>query len=143
MPFVLLNNVYLLIMRSSLLAACLLAFCAVCLFQQCEYENIEDNYPPPPTSPCDSATISYMADIEPIIVQSCAISGCHASGGPQSELTTYDQVKFYVDNGLFKSWVIDRYPMLCLLEHRLLMRNFKKLAHGLTKEHVKTKSVSL
>ena len=110
MRFGLLNNVYLFVMRSSLLAASLLAFCAVCLFQQCEYENIEDNYPPPPTSPCDSATISYMADIEPIIVQSCAISGCHASGGPQSELTTYDQVKFYVDNGLFKSWVIDQVP---------------------------------
>jgi len=111
MPFVLLNNVYLFIMRSSLLAACLLAFCAVCLFQQCEYENIEDNYPPPPPpSSCDSATISYMADIEPIIVQSCAINGCHASGGPQAELTTYDQVKFYVDNGLFKSWVIDQVP---------------------------------
>jgi hypothetical protein len=110
MPFVLLNNVYLIVMRSSLLAACLLAFCAVCLFQQCEYENIEDNYPPPPTSPCDSATVSYMSDIRPIIFQSCAINGCHASGGPQSELTTYEQVKFYVDNGLFKSWVIDQVP---------------------------------
>ena len=110
MRFVLLNNVYLFIMRSSLLAACLLAFCAVCLFQQCEYENIEDNYPPPTTTPCDSATVSYMSDIRPIIFQSCAINGCHASGGPQSELTTYEQVKFYVDNGLFKSWVIDQVP---------------------------------
>ena len=110
MRFVLLNNVYLFAMRSSLLTTILIAGCTICLFQQCEYENIEDNYLPPPTSPCDSASVSYMSDIRPIIFQSCAISGCHASGGPQAELTTYEQVKFYVDNGLFKSWVIDQVP---------------------------------
>ena len=33
--------------------------------------------------------------------------------------------------------------MRCLSELRLPLRNFKKLAHGLTKEHVKTKSVSV
>ena len=97
-------------MRSYLTTAGLLLICAICFFLQCEYENIEENYPPPPTSPCDSATVSYMSDIRPIIFQSCAISGCHANGGPQAELSTYEQVKFYVDNGLFKSWVIDQVP---------------------------------
>ena len=98
-------------MRPHSLVFCLFAGFVMLTLQQCEYENIEERYPPPPPpSSCDSATVFYKADIEPIIDASCAISGCHNQGGPQPALLNYQQVKFYVDNGLFESWVIDQIP---------------------------------
>jgi ribosomal protein S16 len=52
------------------------------------------------TNDCDTANW-YSGKIEPIINTNCAISGCHdASSG--MDMSTYDALKVYVDNGMLK-----------------------------------------
>ena len=58
-------------------------------------EGIPPPPPSPPPSSCSSVPAKFSADVNPIIQNSCAISGCHGSGssnGPGS-LLTFDQIK--------------------------------------------------
>ncbi|HET6768383.1 MAG TPA: hypothetical protein VFH08_13325 [Chitinophagaceae bacterium] len=53
--------------------------------------------PPPPPSPssCSSTSAKFSADVNPIIQNSCAISGCHGNGsgnGPGA-LVTFEQIR--------------------------------------------------
>jgi len=51
--------------------------------------------PQPPPSTCSSVSAKFSADVNPIIQNNCAISGCHGSGsnnGP-GPLLTFDQIK--------------------------------------------------
>jgi hypothetical protein len=51
--------------------------------------------PPPPPSSCSTISAKFSADVNPIIQNSCAISGCHGNGsgnGP-GPLVTFDQIK--------------------------------------------------
>lgn len=60
------------------------------------------------SSDCDK--ITYSKDIDPIIKNSCAITGCHVSNGPYPDLTTFQGVKESADNGDLKKRMIDGNP---------------------------------
>lgn len=52
---------------------------------------------------CDTANW-YTGKVEPIIISKCAsTSGCHGAGGLSIDFTTYDGVKYTVDQGTFAS----------------------------------------
>jgi hypothetical protein len=57
---------------------------------------------------CDK--ITYSKDIEPIITNSCALTGCHIPNGTGSDFTTFDGVKEAADNGSLKKRMIDGNP---------------------------------
>jgi hypothetical protein len=48
----------------------------------CEYEFVEPEYIPPPTD-----SISFATDIMPIFNNSCNMSGCHATGAKEPDLS--------------------------------------------------------
>ena len=48
-------------------------------------------------------TMSFASDITPIFTSSCALSGCHASGGHAPDLTTANAYKSLTDGGYFKA----------------------------------------
>jgi hypothetical protein len=49
---------------------------------------------------CDTTTVTYSNTIHPIILNYCAISGCHTAGGTgNGDFDTYAGVKTKVDNG--------------------------------------------
>lgn len=100
-------------------------FSVLCCFAACEYDKEEDETTTTtggsdpnnvntdtsssnggPVAFCDTAKLSYTADILPIINGNCATTGCHA-GDPS--YTTYSAFKVKVDNGtLRKEVVIDK-----------------------------------
>jgi hypothetical protein len=56
---------------------------------------------------CQVDAVSYSMDIEPIINNSCATSGCHVQGGSGNGIfDAYAGVKAKVDNGSFRQRVI-------------------------------------
>lgn len=74
----------------------ILALAAVAASSSCYKDNKEDMYPV--TATCDTTTVSYAANIQPIISNSCTTSGCHdatASGG--FDMRTYAGVKAVAD----------------------------------------------
>jgi hypothetical protein len=81
-------------------AALLLPACTLLVLatnSSCYKDNKQDLYP---AGACDTGTVTWTADIQPIINNSCTLSGCHdatASGG--YNLTTYSGVKTIADNG--------------------------------------------
>lgn len=80
---------------------------------------------------CDTTNVSFNADINPIIQNSCAIVGCHIQGGSGNGLfENYDQIKSKVDNGSFSQRVIIQQDMPpsnplsdCQIEHLLQWLN--------------------
>jgi hypothetical protein len=47
----------------------------------CYNDKADKLYPLPASTTCDTTTISYKTDVQPIINSYCAISGCHNSSG--------------------------------------------------------------
>ena len=66
-----------------------------------------DQLPEPVEMPCDIGVVTYTADIEPIIQQSCAYSGCHLGGAP-GLYDSYEGVLPALENGSFRDRVISR-----------------------------------
>ncbi len=90
---------------------CKLFLCAVVLslLSSCYYDNEEDLYP---KEDVNNKEVTYSKNIEPIINNNCATSGCHVPGGNgQGLLVTYDQVRAIALNGKLKNRVIDRMDM--------------------------------
>ncbi len=87
-------------MKSTLSAIALIA-----MFTGCYYDNLEELHPN--TEPCDTTgTISYINDINPIMLHSCGSQdlACHNTDASQSGygLGTYDDVINTIDNsGIF------------------------------------------
>ncbi|MCE3228562.1 MAG: hypothetical protein K0S32_3113 [Bacteroidetes bacterium] len=64
---------------------------------------------PPPAGFCD--TISYNKHIGPIMQTKCALgTGCHGSGAPRTNLTSYASAKGIGEGGSLKARVIDGSP---------------------------------
>ncbi len=61
--------------------------------------------PKPQNTTC--TPVSFSRDINPIIQQNCAISGCHNNGFANGDFTLYSDLKVKVDNGSFHNSVID------------------------------------
>jgi len=64
-----------------------------------------DELPEPVEVPCDDVMPTYVVDIEPIIQQSCAYSGCHLGTAP-GIYTSYEGVVAQVESGSFRERVI-------------------------------------
>jgi hypothetical protein len=76
-------------------------------FQGCYYDSEEDLYPVE-----EIGDVTYELDIAPIIQTSCAIAGCHVTGGTGAGVfEDYAGVKAKVDQGTFRSRVLDRRDM--------------------------------
>ena len=60
-----------------------------------------------PETSCGMQNVSFTNDIEPILENSCNLSGCHNAGSFNGDYTTYSGVKEKVDNGSFKNRVLD------------------------------------
>ncbi len=54
----------------------------------CYYDNEEDLYSAAP-NPNDTAAISYVTTIQPMIAQNCAIPGCHVANAQLPDLSSY------------------------------------------------------
>lgn len=74
-------------------------------FSSCYYDIEEELYDP---SLCDlPASVTYTAHIQPIIAQSCAIAGCHVTGGGgNGNFETFAGVQGKVQNGTFEETVL-------------------------------------
>tara|TARA_B110000503_G_C7140522_1_gene410644 strand:+ start:54 stop:410 length:357 start_codon:yes stop_codon:yes gene_type:complete len=56
---------------------------------------------------CETTTVSFSADIMPILSTSCSTVGCHVQGGSGNGLfENYNQVKAKIDNGSFRQRVV-------------------------------------
>ena len=56
---------------------------------------------------CEATTVSFSADIMPIIQSECGTSGCHVQGGNGNGIfDNYSTVKAKVDNGSLENRVI-------------------------------------
>ncbi|WP_224996630.1 hypothetical protein [Cesiribacter sp. SM1] len=60
------------------------------LTSACEYQNEESLFGA--DSDCAEPVV-FTTHIEPLVQANCAISGCHAAGGTQPTLTSYEQIK--------------------------------------------------
>jgi mono/diheme cytochrome c family protein len=62
-------------------------------------QDLGDNNPPPGGNTCDTANMTYTANVLPIISGSCY--GCHANGNASGgvSLGSYASLKTQVDNG--------------------------------------------
>ena len=61
---------------------------------------------------CDSATVKYSVDIEPIISTNCAVPNCHVAGSATGGIIfdSYEKVKAKADEGRIKARAIDNIP---------------------------------
>ena len=70
----------------------------------CYYDNEEELYG---IVMCDTSAVSFKDDIEPIVQNNCAISGCHIAGGSGNGLfINYAGIKDKVDNGSLRQRVV-------------------------------------
>jgi hypothetical protein len=77
-------------------------------------------------SDCDK--ITYAKDIEPIIKNSCAITGCHVpNGSGSSDFTTFEGVKNAADNGELKKRMIDGNPSFMPVSGKLPESDLNKV----------------
>lgn len=84
-------------------------FCLFMLFVTSYYSCTKDVGPLPTSnvSLCDSLNVKYAADIKPIMITYCAISGCHETGYPYGDLSAYTaDLQAYVNSGALRNQVI-------------------------------------
>jgi len=60
---------------------------------------------------CDGSSPTYESEIKAIISANCGSSSCHGSGSSNGDFTTYANLKPVLNNGKFKSEVIDKQSM--------------------------------
>lgn len=64
------------------------------------------------TSPvCDGTASTYNSNIKTIINGNCTSSDCHARNSPNGDFTTYNGLKPVLNNGKFKTQVLDNQSM--------------------------------
>lgn len=79
------------------------------LLAGCYYDTEEELYP---SRFCELTGVSYAQHIAPIVQARCAIPGCHVAGGSgPGAFTSYSAVKAAVDQGSFRTVVLDSRAM--------------------------------
>lgn len=74
------------------------------LLQSCNFDTLPEASP----SGCESGTITYDNTIQAILETNCAYTGCHLSGFPYGDLSSYtDDLIDLLQNGDFKEQTID------------------------------------
>lgn len=98
-------------------------------FSSCEYNKEEQPLPVGGVNPCDTAVVSFVSDIEPILTSQCATSGCHDGTGDDPNLSTniYNQLAPSISDGKFKSKVLDARTMPPSSEPPLSAANYQKI----------------
>lgn len=72
------------------------------------YSCTSDSLPEPTTAGCESGTVTYSNSIQAILETNCAYTGCHLSGFPNGNLSSYgDDLLSFLENGDFKERAID------------------------------------
>ena len=73
-------------------------FAAIVIFSSCYYDSEENIYG---TTECQTSDVTYSSDILPLIDNNCFV--CHSAAANFGGITLegYDNLKTYVDNGLF------------------------------------------
>jgi hypothetical protein len=66
----------------------------------CAYDNAEELYG---EAGCPPNGVSFTQNIEPIIQNNCAISGCHVNGRQLPALETYEQIAANAQRILFRT----------------------------------------
>ncbi|MBX2904720.1 MAG: hypothetical protein KF744_01690 [Taibaiella sp.] len=74
----------------------LLAFYLVAAFYACNKTKNEE-----------SNTCKYAADIKPIVIKSCAHTGCHGAGSAIADITQYSELKKRAKNGVLQKNVLE------------------------------------
>ena len=74
------------------------------LLAGCYEDNSTSIYPQssyPGSSTCDTTNVSFAVTIQPILLQNCALAGCHASSSPTGGYTldNYNGVRSIVLSG--------------------------------------------
>lgn len=65
-------------------------------FAGCYNDKYEDLYPTGPVG-CDTTTVTYAADIKPLLDSKCNTSGCHnGSGSTSKNFTTYAGIQPHI-----------------------------------------------
>lgn len=64
------------------------------IFTGCYYDKEELLYP---NSICDVKSSTFSSDVQSIIKNNCATSGCHVAGATFPDLTTYASIKTNID----------------------------------------------
>ncbi len=60
-----------------------------------------------PAAIVDCSKVTFSGDIMPIMQNSCNTTGCHNAGGAAPmPLTSYSEIKIYVDNGMIADRVL-------------------------------------
>jgi hypothetical protein len=60
---------------------------------------------------CSSINAKYAADIKPIIQANCNGISCHGPGSSKGDITNYNGLKPYVDNGSLSNSVLTKKSM--------------------------------
>ncbi len=61
---------------------------------------------------CETENVTFSNDISPIIATSCAISGCHSTGGSApGNFETFDGLERKINDGSFENRVLVRMDM--------------------------------
>lgn len=76
------------------------------LLMSCGKETITE---PLPVVDCE--TVTWSGDIETLIQTRCAMSSCHGAGASIGDLSSYEHVKRFVDNGQIMTEVVNRRSM--------------------------------
>lgn len=79
-------------------------FAATIIFFSCQKGDT-------PIGTVDCSTVTYSGTISPLINTYCGGSGCHGANGHNGSMTTYNNLKSYVDNGSFKREVLTKQTM--------------------------------
>lgn len=64
-----------------------------------------------PSYTCTNDAVSFTADVRPIIVSKCALSGCHDGGsplGPDYNWNDFDKIHLRAESGILKFNVTNR-----------------------------------
>ncbi len=98
-----------------------LFFISAFIISSCTYDKAE-------ISPCENADAKYGQDIAPLVATRCALSGCHNGDSISvGNFNNYAEIKLRVDNGQFKSTVIDSRSMPPVNKPALSGDEFNKL----------------
>jgi len=82
----------------------LFAFCVVCFVANysCTYDQLDA----PNVEFCDTIPATYELNIKTIVETNCAYPGCHISGFPSGDFSTYTEMLSRLESGSIKDRVI-------------------------------------
>jgi hypothetical protein len=91
-------------MRKKILAACTIILSAWLIAPACKTSKDPSSAERGKETACASATVSYKADIQPVIEKNCL--RCHGMASKKGDFSTYEGLKVVAANGELKEHVL-------------------------------------